>query len=192
MSNNFNSTTPAAPAGKTNVFFQADKNGNISAYYTPGGGGGGGDLIVSVTLTAADITALIETPFVVVPAQGLNTIIIPRTVVYELVSDGTPFIDNSSNTDLWLNLPSAGSANFNMGPTGPAVGSQAFFNNNQNTIGIFGCPGAPSSGSIVEIVSSAIMNKPLYFANTGTSGDMTGGGGSTLIITVYYQVLIVS
>jgi hypothetical protein len=39
-SQNFNSTTPAAPAGATNVTFQADKQGNVSAYV--GGSGSGG------------------------------------------------------------------------------------------------------------------------------------------------------
>jgi hypothetical protein len=35
MSINYSATTPAAPAGKTNVVFQSDGRGNISAYYTP-------------------------------------------------------------------------------------------------------------------------------------------------------------
>src|ERR1700758_4791679 len=34
---NFNGTLPVAPAGKSNVIFQADVNGNISAYYSAGG-----------------------------------------------------------------------------------------------------------------------------------------------------------
>jgi len=37
LSNNFNELTPAAPAGKTNVVFQADGQGNISAYCAPVG-----------------------------------------------------------------------------------------------------------------------------------------------------------
>ena len=45
MPSNFNSTTPAAPAGFTNVVFQTDGNGNDSAYVptssgTPGGSSG--------------------------------------------------------------------------------------------------------------------------------------------------------
>lgn len=36
---NLNNTLPAAPAGKTNVIWQVDVNGNISAYATSGGGG---------------------------------------------------------------------------------------------------------------------------------------------------------
>jgi hypothetical protein len=43
---NFNDTTPAAPSGKTNVKWQVDGSGNVSAYITTGGGGtvpGGAD-----------------------------------------------------------------------------------------------------------------------------------------------------
>jgi hypothetical protein len=36
---NLNNTTPAAPAGYTNVFWQYDSNGNISAYVSNSGGG---------------------------------------------------------------------------------------------------------------------------------------------------------
>jgi trimeric autotransporter adhesin len=39
---NFNNTTPAAIAGKTNVTWQFDSNGNISAYSSGGGGTPGG------------------------------------------------------------------------------------------------------------------------------------------------------
>lgn len=44
---NFNSTTPAAPAspaGATNVTWQRDNSGNISAWYVPGTGGGSGTI----------------------------------------------------------------------------------------------------------------------------------------------------
>lgn len=37
---NFNDTTPAPPAGYTNVIFQSDANGNLSAYASSSGGGG--------------------------------------------------------------------------------------------------------------------------------------------------------
>ena len=37
---NFNNTTPAAPAGNTNVIWQVDINGNVSAYVPTSGGGG--------------------------------------------------------------------------------------------------------------------------------------------------------
>ena len=42
MPSNFNSTTPAAPAGFTNVVFQTDGNGNDSAYVPASSGGPGG------------------------------------------------------------------------------------------------------------------------------------------------------
>ena len=42
MPSNFNSTTPAAPAGFTNVVFQTDGNGNDSAYVPTSSGGPGG------------------------------------------------------------------------------------------------------------------------------------------------------
>jgi hypothetical protein len=39
---NYSDTTPPAPAGGSNVKFQSDANGNISAYVPTGTGGGGG------------------------------------------------------------------------------------------------------------------------------------------------------
>jgi hypothetical protein len=47
MSQNFNSATPAAPSGKTNITFQADGLGNISAYITTPTGG----TVTSVAMT---------------------------------------------------------------------------------------------------------------------------------------------
>jgi hypothetical protein len=41
---NLNNTTPAAPAGYTNVFWQYDSNGNISAYVSNSGGGSSVDI----------------------------------------------------------------------------------------------------------------------------------------------------
>jgi len=46
---NLNGILPAAPAGKSNVIWQFDVNGNVSAYYTPGSGGGG--TVTSVAMT---------------------------------------------------------------------------------------------------------------------------------------------
>ena len=58
---NFNSTTPAAPGGKTNVIFQIDASGNVSAYYTPGGGGGSS----AFTIVSANTTAIAQIQYFV-------------------------------------------------------------------------------------------------------------------------------
>jgi len=48
MSINLSATTPAAPAGKQNVTWQADGHGNISGYVPSSSGGGGNFLQVQV------------------------------------------------------------------------------------------------------------------------------------------------
>lgn len=50
---NLNNTTPAAPAGKTNVIWQVDVNGNISAYASGGGGSTPGGPTNSIQYNAA-------------------------------------------------------------------------------------------------------------------------------------------
>src|ERR1039458_4675373 len=62
ISPNFNGTTPAAPIGDTNVTFQVDGSGNVSAYVPTSGGGGGvtsfsGDSVVyNNALSAGAVT----------------------------------------------------------------------------------------------------------------------------------------
>jgi len=54
---NFNNTTPAAPGGFTNVLWQTDGSGNVSAYYaTSGGGSSAFNAITSGTNTTATMT----------------------------------------------------------------------------------------------------------------------------------------
>ncbi len=83
MSVNFNATTPAAPAGSTNVTWQADVSGNISAYASTSA-----SVKASVNLTAqtANIGA---TTLLAVTASGAY-----RVSAYSIVTT----VDGASST----------------------------------------------------------------------------------------------
>ncbi len=66
MSINLNNTTPAAPAGSSNVLWQKDSSGNVSAYVTSAPELTGDN--VDLTAQAADITS---TTLVASPAAGM-------------------------------------------------------------------------------------------------------------------------
>ena len=76
---NLNDTTPAAPSGDTNVTWQEDEFGNISAYVPTSGGGGGGN----TTSTALTTNTLPK-------ASGTNSIVDSSTT-----DDGTTLTMNS-------------------------------------------------------------------------------------------------
>jgi hypothetical protein len=79
LSPNFNGTTPSAPSGKSNITFQVDANGNISAYYTAGSAGGvtsiTGDSVVynnAASTGAVTLSLISQSPNVVFagPSSG--------------------------------------------------------------------------------------------------------------------------
>jgi len=84
MSVNFSNTTPAAPSGSTNVTFQTDGSGNVSAYITSAveltGNGFDG------TLQSADISL---TDLITSPTDGLY-----RVTAYIIVTT----VDGASST----------------------------------------------------------------------------------------------
>jgi len=68
---NFNSTTPAAPGGNTNVVFQSDSSGNVSAYYA----GGASSLCLSGAIGS-------------LPAAGTaGRIYLPTDSIYDVLRD---------------------------------------------------------------------------------------------------------
>ena len=83
---NLNGTLPAAPAGKSNVIWQYDSNGNVSAY-TTGGGGSGAWATLTGDMTETQVAPW-DGPTVGVPDTGIS-----RT------SAGTLAIGNGSAGD---------------------------------------------------------------------------------------------
>lgn len=62
MAINFSNTTPAAPAGYSNILWQSDSNGNVSGYYAGGTGNNPYDVVCSyVGKPGAGATVLILT-----------------------------------------------------------------------------------------------------------------------------------
>jgi hypothetical protein len=71
MSINLNDTTPAAPAGSTNVKWQEDISGNVSAYISAAGLVTASGAIVNLTAQQANISA---TNLIAAPTAGVYRI----------------------------------------------------------------------------------------------------------------------
>jgi len=89
---NFNNTTPAAPSGYTNVLWQTDGSGNISAYFATSG----------VTVPFSEITSGTNTMATMVVGSGASlTVACPGSGVIEateLATDNcTPVVTNLSH-----------------------------------------------------------------------------------------------
>lgn len=89
---NFNNTTPAAPGGSSNIIWQTDGSGNISAYYTTSGTTVHFDQILSGTNTVASM---------VVGSGASLTVACPGSGIIEateLATDNcTPVVTNISH-----------------------------------------------------------------------------------------------
>jgi hypothetical protein len=112
---NLNNTTPAAPAGKTNVLWQVDANGNISAYASGGGGSTPGGPTNSIQYNAGSTLGGLAS-FSLNPLNGEVTIIDTEASGSNLAAlsiKGDPALDDiqdwyqssttiGSGADMWV------------------------------------------------------------------------------------------
>jgi hypothetical protein len=128
----------------------------------------------TLTLTAAEVLALDVTPIQLVPAPGAGIILVPQFAVYEFDVAGSPpgeFANTHSN-DLQIYVNTTQVGNLQASSAGLIDQSQQTFETaNASATNIF--------GDVAEIV-----NQPIMLFNN--SSAYTGGGSSTLTVTVYY------
>jgi hypothetical protein len=132
---------------------------------------------LTMTLTASQINGMYASPIQILPAQGAHTIIVVYLMKFEYIFNTAPFSGgglpqlcyNGSVFDQCVIL-------FNVDLT--ASSSTVFCSAANSSLGIYG-PG------VFSPVSFAV-NQNLAF--TTDTGPFTGGGNSTCILTLYYDV----
>lgn len=128
-----------------------------------------------VTVTAAQLNALDATPITIVAAPGAGLVIEPLWCVFNYVHGSAAFTVGSSA----LVLCPAGSVGvYDWSYFVPSAG---FIDQTSNQI--FLAFSDPSS----NFPSSAILNTGLVLGNTG--GNTSGGSGSSLVITLLYNII---
>lgn len=112
MAINLNNTTPAAPAGSTNVSFQRDVSGNVSAYITASAELTGDN--IDLTGQVANISA---SNLVASPAAGLYRVTVYIVQTVAATTSGTlpqvqiTYKDNDSGATLTVNATATVSTN---------------------------------------------------------------------------------
>jgi hypothetical protein len=130
---------------------------------------------VTVTLTASQIIALNGTPFQLVPAPGAGFINVPISVMFEFNEVGAAFAGVSTN-DLLVYYNTTKSTNL----TGTSTGLL------DQTVQTFEqC--TPGTTNIFSTNAQAV-NQPIMLSSPST---FTGGGTSTLDVTVFYITVAV-
>lgn len=144
-----------------------------------------------VTLTADQVNALNTTPFTIVPATaGKATLVSYIKMTYNHV---TPFtISGGGQLAVLHKTTGSAPASFiiNNDANGTAVlGTSGFLDQttNQNSIATAG----PQGGSGIGDASNGFSQDPtgLDVILTNASGSTSGGTGSTLTVTTYYQLI---
>jgi hypothetical protein len=85
---NLNNTTPVAPAGYTNVIFQVDSNGNISAYYSASAPSSSAWAALTGDLTETQVIPF-DGPTVGTPDTGISRIGVDSLAIGDGVSGNT-------------------------------------------------------------------------------------------------------
>lgn len=124
-------------------------------------------------LTAAQVQALETTPIELVPAQGTHSII---EFVSAVMSFNYSAVFTVTNADNKLRVQYDGSTDVS-----EAIDMNTFLEGPADTIRI----AKPDPTSDTNLISQ--VNKKLELFNEGT-GDVTGGTGSTLVVTTIYRV----
>ena len=125
MPSNFNSTTPAAPAGGVNVIFQTDGNENNSAYLpssamgtvTTTGSPITGDLAIFSGATSITSTTLLPNGTVATTQAPMDDSQLVATTQYvDAAIAAGPGYQDVRGAGTGINLPNGGTAYMNYGP----------------------------------------------------------------------------
>jgi hypothetical protein len=131
-------------------------------------------LTASVTLSSAEILALLETPVTIIPAQGAGKSIISNLAVLQYKFGTTPYtVPDGATLALGTDIASDSPSDFITDPT-------LTFGTSANQVATL------TGGGVVPQASSA--NTPFVVGLLDVDTDMTLGNG-TAIITVWYTVL---
>jgi hypothetical protein len=146
-------------------------------------GGSGVLKAVTATLTASQLSTTLSVPILVVPAPGAGRILVPIMAIYELVIGSASFSDAGQQCDLAYGASGAG-PHLSMGPD--VSDTAGFFG---STVPVMRQVGNLTGQTGFVMPVSVAVNQPIYFANWGGSdADLSGGGTSTLKVTVLHYL----
>lgn len=134
----------------------------------------------TLLLTNAQCKALRATPVTIVAAPGAGKFIQPVAAMAELVYGGTnAFIQGGAGDNLSLKWQDGSTAVIMSG----GIGAWA-----QNTASAYSAFVGPASGSSINVLKSAVDNKPLVVHNPAAA-ELTGNAGNDNkinIVLMYY------
>ena len=139
--------------------------------------GGGNVFTASLTLTSAQLLALVEIPVQVVAAPGAGMVINPITSVWKYHFGTTPYTINGAQ--IVLTTPPVDVSLINIGMTG-------FLDQSNDYIQFSALLGSSANTTPIFDTAGIYENQPLVVGNIGS--DLTAGDG-TLEVTVLYQIV---
>lgn len=142
----------------------------------------GTPVTVRVSLTLAQFLAMRATPVQIIAAQGVNTLIVPISILYELNMAGVAFAGGGDTGLAYGNTTSLG---------GPPIAFMAATNITAPTAGqLVNLPinFFNASGTLANSFAKTSSVNTSVFASNKTAA-YTGGTGATVVITVTYVVI---
>jgi hypothetical protein len=137
--------------------------------------------IAQVTLNTAAMTSLYSAPTQLVAAPGAGLMLIPLQFILDYVYNTTAFTIGISG-NLFIQYDStvhAGGTSVGGGALSPLT----FVDQTANMVKF-------ASPTLLAVTSSSCINKGLYISQQ--TADMTGGGTSSMIITIPYYIISAS
>lgn len=136
-------------------------------------GGGGGVLVVTVSLSAAQLNALGDTEIVAVPVTDASAVIVPLSLTTRYVAGATPF-------------SFAGSPGFGLGPAGGgfrwlAMAVQGVFDQASDQVAVETYTDTATPSNATQAVGKALT--------FSISSALSAGNGSAVCTIAYYLAL---
>jgi hypothetical protein len=133
----------------------------------------------TVTLTAAQVNGGL--PFTLVPAPGAGKAIAVTRTTFEFVFGGSAFVDTGETLDIYVGTP---------GPTTSLNSSFTAAGLLDQVVSTVLDKGFPSWNGGSPLPRTAVENNAVTLAPAqGNTGNTSGGSGSSLKVTVLYEVI---
>lgn len=169
-----------ASLGNSGDILTSNGPGNLPTFEPPSGSGAG-IFSVRVPITAAQWNTIRTTPFLVIPAQGANTVIMPFSMTLELVIEGVAFLGSGEFGLQYGNTPIFSGARF------MRMNSSRISEIDYKAILAYS-PVSDNNSSFMTFArdSSLCINTAMYMSSTS---NFTGGTGATIYVNVSYVLL---
>jgi hypothetical protein len=135
---------------------------------------------LTVPLTTGNVLSMGGTPIQILAAQGAHTLIVVYFAMIEYIFNTTGFTTGGQSVQLQYGNTGSNTAVIATGLDFSSSTSSLFYGSADQQAGFFGVgPTSPVSG---------VINQGIYIT-TSSGSNFTGGGSSTAVVTIYYDVL---